>query len=257
MQAQNIQEKPSFRGRLLARETHPPWSLATGLFFVAVYVVLIVAGQALAVTLSGVGFDALTPGTLALGTFLGCLVMAGGILQWARRRWPDRWIDALHLRPSLHPPVFAVVLIGLGAAWAIDLIGVLLKIKAEDVVPPLLSALVGPVGISWAVAALLAVVVQPLAEGLVFGGIVYPSLARDLKNNIVASVVTAAIYAAISLGFLATGTNSWYALIQPFLMMLVVTLIRTYTQSTQSAIVARALFGLFFVLAALISIRFA
>ncbi len=258
MQAHNtpgIRENPSFLRRLLAHETPPPWSPTTGLIFVVVYVVLLIAGQALVITLTGVRFDAPTPGTLSLGALLGSLVTAGGILQWGSRRWPARWIDVLRLRPPMKPPLFAVVLIGLGAAWAIDLVGVLLKLRSDEVVPPLLAALGEPVGVSWALAALLAVIVQPLAEGLVFGGVLYPVLAHTLKNNALASLVVAVIFAVISLAFLSTGASAWYALIQPFLMALVVILVRAYTQSTQSAVVTRALFGLFFVLAALISIR--
>jgi membrane protease YdiL (CAAX protease family) len=254
---QRSHENPSFMRRLQAQETPPPWSLLTGLAFVAAYMVLLIAGQTVAITLSGSRFDAPSPGALSVGALLGSLVEAGGIIQWARRRLPAPWIERLRLRPGLGPPLFAIVLIGLGAAWAIDLVGVLLKLKGDEVVPPVLAALSGPIGVSWILAAILAVVGQPLAEGLVFNGVLYPALAHALRNNLLASVVIAVIYAAVSAAFLSTGAGTWYAVIQPFLMALVVSLIRAYTQSTQSAIVARALFGLFFVLAALISIRLA
>jgi membrane protease YdiL (CAAX protease family) len=252
---QSVRENPSFMRRLQAQESPPPWSALTGLGFVVAYVVLLIAGQIVAITLSGSRFDAPSPGALSVGALLGSLVAAGGIVQWARRRLPAPWIDRLRLRSGLRPPVFVIVLIGLGAAWAIDLVGVLLKLKGDDIVPPALSALSGPIGIAWILAAILAVVAQPVAEGLVFAGVLYPALAHTLRNNVLASLVVAIIYAVISAAFLSTGAGTWYAIIQPFLMVLVMSLVRAYTQSTQSAIVARVLFGLFFVLTALISSR--
>ncbi len=127
----------------------------------------------------------------------------------------------------------------------------LLRLRGDQVLPPVLDAIRAPVGLTWIAAALLAVVFQPIAEGLVFGGLLYPALARNL-SNIVAAVLVAVIYTAVSLAVLSTGAGTWYTLLQPFLMMLVVVITRAYTKSTQSAIVARALFGLFFILAGLI-----
>jgi membrane protease YdiL (CAAX protease family) len=153
--------------------------------------------------------------------------------------------------------VFVVVLIGLGSAWAVDLIGILLRLKTDQIVPPILNTLRQPISVTWVVVAIFAILVQPIAEGLVFGGVLFPALARDLRNNLFASLIAALVYALVNAAILTGGTaDPWYGLLQPFLMMLVVVLVRVYAQSTQSAIVTRAFFGVFFVLAAVISVRF-
>src|SRR5258708_2049507 len=83
---------------------------------------------------------------------------------------------------------------------------------------------------------------------------------RQPKTPAVFVVVLTGLGAAwaIDLSSVLTGgtADPWYSLLQPFLMLLVVALVRAYTQSTQSAIVARAFFGVFFVVAAVISVRF-
>ena len=237
--------------RIRARETPPNWSLLLALFFILAFVILWIAGQFIAATLSG-DFNS----TLAVGALIGCVIVSAVIVHWARRRMPDHWIEELRLRQPKRPPVYAVVLVGLGAAWAIDLIGVLLKIQGTQVVPPVVDVLRGPVNGTWIVAAILAIFAQPIAEGLIFCGLLYPALARDLGNNLLACIGVAVVYTLVSAAILSTGAEPWYLLVQPFLMLLVVALVRMYTQSTQSAIVARTLFGLFFVLAALLSLRF-
>ena len=252
---QGIQNEGSWAQRFQKQESPPQWPLGTALFFVVGYAVLLIAGQVFAVTITGGNFSGLPPFVLALGTFFGGLGTIAGIVLWARRRAPKAWIDNLRLRQPVKPPVTLVALFGLGAGWAIDLVGVLLKLKGDQVLPPVLDALRGPVGLSWLIVAIVALLVQPIAEGLVFAGILYPVLARSVKNNLSAVILTALIYMVVNLAVLSSGAGAWYTLIQPFLMALAMALTRAFMQSTQSAIVARMFFGLFFILAALVSIR--
>ncbi len=248
-------QQPFIR-RISESETPVGWSLLLALFFVLAYAILWIAGQVIVTTLSGAS-EVPTADSLSLGALIGCIVIILGTIQWARRRSPDDWINWLRLRQPKTPAVFVVVLTGLGAAWAIDLIGVLLRLKTDQIVPTILETLREPISVTWVVVAIFAIVVQPLAEGLIFGGLLYPALARDLRNNVVACLFTALIYALVNASVLTGGTaDPWYSLLQPFLMLLVVALVRAYTQSTQSAIVARAFFGVFFVVAAVISVRF-
>ncbi|SRR5581483_3583108 len=252
---QGVQNQPSFMRRLQAREAPPQWPFLTALFFVVAYAVLLIAGQAFAVTVSGGGFNSLTPLVLALGALLGGLATIAGIVQWARRRAQAAWIDSLRLRQPVQPPVALVALFGLGTAWAIDLVGVLLRLKGDQVLPPVLDVLRTPPDLSWGVALSLALLVQPVAEGLVFAGILYPALARAVNSNLLAAAITAGVYTLVSLAVLSAGGGVWYGVIQPCLMALAMSLVRAFAQSTQSAIVTRAFFGLFFVLAALVSVR--
>ena len=129
----------------------------------------------------------------------------------------------------------------------------LTKFKGDQVVPPALSVLVGPVGTAWVLAAIVAIVLQPIGEELLLRGLLYPALAGRL-GSIRAILLTSAV--SVGLAVVLAGPYAWYAAIQPLLMALVVTTLRAHTKSTQMAIVSRAMFGLFFVLSALISARF-
>ncbi len=240
--------------RILAREALPDWSLVLALLIVAAFVVAWIAGQVIITTLAG----ETTPSanTLALGGLVGCVAITLAIVQWARRRAGQGWVDTLHLRQPRNPALFLVVLVGLAAAWTIDLLAVLLKLKGDLIIPPLYDTLTQPIGLAWVMVAIFAFVIQPIAEGLIFYGILYPALTRDTNNNLVAALLVAVIYGVVNGAILSGGQGGpWFALAQPFLMALVVALVRAYSQSTQSAIVARSLFGLFIILAALISIR--
>lgn len=251
-----MQSRQSLIRQLTGLETPVNWSLLLALFFVLAYAILWIAGQIIMTTLSGTN-GVPTSDTLALGALIGSVVIIIGTIQWAQRRSKGDWFNWLKLSQPKTPAVFVVVLTGLAAAWAIDLIGVLLRLKTDQVIPPVLETLHEPINATWVVVAIFAIVVQPLVEGLVFGGLLYPALARDLHNNIVACLLTALIYALVNASILTGGTaDPWYSLVQPFLMLLVVALVRAYTQSTQSAIVIRVFFGVFFVLAAVISVRF-
>src|SRR4051794_30377442 len=107
--------KHSFFQRFLVRESQPAWSLATGLFFVLAYALLWIIGQIIISTLSGSTTP--TPSGLSFGALLGCLITIVVAVQWARRRFQPDWLNTLHLRAPLKPPLFAVILVGLGLAW--------------------------------------------------------------------------------------------------------------------------------------------
>ena len=251
-----MQPKQSFMSRLTHLESPVSWSLLLGLFFVLAYAILWIAGQVIVTTLSG-GSATPTLESLGLGALVGSLVTIIGTFLWAQQRSNGSWSTWLKLGQPRSPAVFVVVLTGLGAAWAIDLIGVLLKLKTDQIVPPIFNVLRQPIDVTWILVAIFAILIQPIAEGLVFGGILFPALARDLHNNLIASLLTALVYALVNAAVLmGSVADPWYGLLQPFLMILVVALVRAYSRSTQSAIVTRVFFGVFFVLAAVISARF-
>jgi len=247
-------------GRIMAREGRPDWSVALAIFFAVVYLVLWVAGQVLLFTITAGGGGSnpadFLPGQIVFGSLIGSLALIFGIITWARRRMVGEWLDGLKLRQPRNTSIFLIILVGLAAAWTIDLIGVLTHLKGDQPVPIYLAALVAPISLTWIIAAIFAIVIQPLAEGLVFYGILYPALANDQKNNLWVCLIVAILYTVGSAGILAVGDINWFALVQPFLMTFVVAVVRAYSKSTYSAIIARSLFGLFFVLAALISARY-
>lgn len=237
-------------------ETAPQWGLLSAAVFVLGYVIAWIAAQALVVTLSGGDLSAPGNGAQAVGVLLAAALTAVVIVQWVRPRAakiPGGWQKALHLESSYSLPLFVCVLLGLASAWAIDLLGVLTHWKGAQIVPPALGSLVGPVTPAWIVAALVALLALPIGEELLLRGLFYPAAAARI-GSFGAIGLTSAV--GLGLALLLAGPLPWYGAIQPLLMGLVLSTLRAHTKSTQMAIVARTMFGLFFVLSALISARF-
>jgi membrane protease YdiL (CAAX protease family) len=256
-----MQDEPitrTFFNRLCAREQPSPWTVGLALAFVAAYAVLWVAALSVVSILTGeVNASLPSNRTLALSALLGGLVVGVGLIQWARRRSGQQWTAVLRLRePSQRNAQLLIVLLSLGLAWAIDLAGAVLRLKGGQIVPPVLDSLRQPEIFAWLVAALVALIVQPIAESLIFSGILYPALARIFSDNRIAIIIVSLIYMLVSL-VLSAAPGQWYMMLQPLLMALVVNSVRAYYQSTRAAILARLAFGLFFVLAALFSAGFA
>jgi len=233
--------------RLQSRDTAANWPLASALVFAAGDVVISMAGQIIALTLAGESAAAPSVSTLALGALIGAMALIIVLILWGRRRYGAHWLDVLRAGPS-GLNLFPYVLIGLGTAWAIDLGGRVLQINTQAV-PTVLVALTGPVNLAWVVAALVAVILLPVADTLIFQGIIYPVLSRDLPNNLLAIGGTTVLYAVASL---ALGIDPWFSLVQPLLMALILTAIRAYTGTLRPVLAARVLFGVFFIFSALL-----
>jgi membrane protease YdiL (CAAX protease family) len=240
--------------RIQEPERAPVWSALSGVLFALAYAVIWIAAQAIAVTLTGGDLASPSDAAQALGALLASLVIGFVVVQWVRQRVPDNWQTALHLETSHTLPLFVCLLIGLAGAWAIDLLGILLHLKGSQIVPPAFNALLsGQLSIGWLLAAVTALLAQPIGEELLMRGLLYPSLAVR-AGNVGAIALTSLI--GVILSVVLAGPLPWYALIQPALMNLLIAGLRAHTQSTQMAMVARSMFGLFFVLTALVNARF-
>jgi hypothetical protein len=242
------------------RATEPPsaWRLTNAAAFVLAYILFSIVWLLSVSVLSDEAQSGMPSArTLTLSALLTALVVTLGILQWARRRFRQNWLSALRLLSPRRPAaLLAILLLSLGIAWTIDLVGRLLNLTAGQIVPPTLEVLRQGEPFGFALGLLLAILLQPVADGLVFSGLLYPSLARLSGDNRIAILGVALTYMLVTL-LTSSSQGQWYALIQPFCMMLFVLGVRAYAQSVRAAIVARAAFGIFFVLAALFSAGFA
>jgi len=240
----------SIIARIQTREAEPFWSLTTAFIFTVAYIIVYIAAQAIAITLTGGNLAAPNLSYLPLGVGIAGLINAAVILRWVAQRATSAQ-TLLRLAQTALPTVI-ILLISLASAYLIDLIGVLTRLKSSQIVPPTFEVLRDPNTsfVAWAVAVIVVIIVQPLGEGLTFHGLFYPALATRYRSW-VAILGTAALFTLVNL-ILAGQGGVWYAALQPFLMMVVVGMVRAYTQSTRAAILARAMFGLFFVLSALL-----
>jgi uncharacterized protein len=95
------------------------------------------------------------------------------------------------------------------------------------------------------------VVVQPIAEELVFRGVTYPALRASLGPlaGIVATSISYALFHLLTYTSAAMDVSTlWFTFALPLIEGLVLTLIRAYTGSTRAAIVGHMAFGLFAIL---------
>ncbi|MBC7814346.1 MAG: CPBP family intramembrane metalloprotease, partial [Burkholderiales bacterium] len=107
---------------------------------------------------------------------------------------------------------------------------------------------------AWVAAVLLMVLAQPIAEELVFRGILFPAL-RAATGAWAGLFLSALLYGTFHLLTYAPPQEGlvgvWYGLFAPLLAGLVIGGIRAYTGSTRAAIVMHVGFGIFAVLKAL------
>lgn len=228
-------------------EPPPPWGL--GIAFtnaIAAFCALII-GVGVAVSLWG---DA--QHVLFAGWSLGAALAVAFV--WTTRR-KDAERQALRLGAVPVATLFMTLLIGLGIAITLDVIS--FRLVGQFVSDPELATLYGqPVtATTWIFAALFMIVMQPVAEELVFRGMLLASLRKELGGWF-GLLISAVLYAGFHmLAYLPQEardeTGLWYGVAIPFIGGLFFGAVRAYTGSTRAAVAAHVAFGLFAVFKAI------
>lgn len=246
----NARREMSLRAKLsLPEAAAPPWSpLSAALTALVLLICLTVVGPALASLL--LGSQTITPILLMLSWALG-LGLAIVFALVNRRSSHESWA-ALRLIPG-HLPRPLVLLLGVAIALALDLV-VSLASGCFLPVPEVYGfQLYGAAGLI--LAALLLILLQPLAESLVFQAILLPSLRRRLgpwPGVIATSALTVALHLLVFWSAYADKYDlTWRGLVFPALIGLAFCLLRVYTGSSSAVIIARMAAGLMFFLTAL------
>jgi hypothetical protein len=238
--------------RLRAPESRPPWLLRTAIFFVLAYIAIWILALTVVASLRGEIDGRLSDEAYLLTVLLHSLVVVGTVVQWVRQRYGPGWQQHLRLSEVRSGQFVITLLIGLGIAWALDLGGGLVGVKAWYDIPPQFNGLKAGVNVAWVLGAAGVVLVQPIAETLIFSGLLYPSAVQRSGENIMGIVGTAVIYMLVSIFLAVSQGSTWFMVVLPLLMMLVVVAVRAHSQSTIAAMVARMGFGLFTLLVAII-----
>jgi membrane protease YdiL (CAAX protease family) len=224
-------------------EAAPPWSLASAM----ITLVFAFAAFILGSTIAFIWLEARDYTPLA-GLCLGGVLIFLFVRQTRQRQWA-----ALKLTPSETPLPF-IMFIALGFAIALDLIG--LAATGEFLPKPeLLGLSPGALGaIQWLVAIAFLVIVQPIAEGLVFRGITLPALRGVLGawGGLLATALLTGVFHLLLYPPNYNTTSSfapiWYGLLVPVIEAIIYSLVRANTNSTRASIAAHIAFGLFAVL---------
>lgn len=235
--------------RISAPETPSPWSTLTAIGAMIATFASVIIGSTLALTLF--------PDNLAsilIGWIIASILTIVFIGLTRRRTTAD--IEALRLDKSLAPlPI--VLLLSLGLAVGLDILGLGVTGQFRPVPELLPICQLFPDGTTacipsadifvWIVAFGLMALAQPIAEELVFRGVVYPAF-RKAAGAGLGLLICALLYALFHFlvypAFPDTA-SLWYGLAAPFLIGLYLTGIRAYSQSTRAAIIAHVGFGLF------------
>jgi len=147
--------------------------------------------------------------------------------------------------------VFLMLLIGVGLSVALDVVSgrVTSAFLPEPELVQLYSNASGTITLlGWILALLFMAVAQPIAEELIFRGILLPSLRSTIGAwpGYILSALIYAVFHGLAYGSSISDFNGlWYGQILPFISGLIFGAVRLTTGSTRAAILAHAGFGLF------------
>jgi membrane protease YdiL (CAAX protease family) len=241
--------------RLLARinalDAPPPWSLVAALSSGVVSFAAVVIGTFIALALlNNTQYTALAAWTIG-----AVLTVTFVFIRFSK---PEER-TALRLGGSSGTglpvqEIFLMLLIGVGLSVALDVVsGRVTNVFLPE--PELLSLYTDvslyqqPINIlTWIFALVFMVLLQPIAEELVFRGIMLPSL-RGTLGVWPGYILSAILYAVFHMLAFPPAINDfngfWYSQFIPFIAGLIFGAVRLYTGSTRAAILAHVGFGLF------------
>jgi len=239
-------QRSSFLARLNPPESAPPWGLpAAALAIVGAFVAMIAVSVFVGTWLGE------RPATLLIGWTFGGLAVLAFVLQ-SRRSAPDRAALRLTRTRMVLPLLLAL---NIAIAMLLDLLSLGVTgqfLPVSELLP--LAQQPGEVA-SWLFAVVFMVIVQPIAEELVFRGVTLPALratfggwAGILASAILYGVFHFVVYSPTYPALYPDATRDtalWYGLLLPSLDGLVFSLVRARAGSTRAAIIAHAAFGIF------------
>ncbi len=220
-------------GRL---EVAPPWSFFTAIntAFAAFLCLTVISTPITLVLFPDQPFDTLA--AWSLGALLTLFYV-----NFSRRN--DR--DSLRLETG-QSRLLIVLLVGLGMAITIDLVGLLATGEFLPA-PELLKVTLARDNLFvWLLAIVFMVLLQPLAEQLVFSGVFFPAAQQALGawGGYIFTALCFALFHYFVYGFPPVN-GLWPSAWAPLLAGLVIIAVRANAGSTRSAIVAHMGFGLF------------
>jgi len=228
-------------------EPDPPWSFAIALMTMVVAFALIVAGTALAQAIFGAEE---APDTIMTGWAIG-LVLTIVFVLVSRQRTDE---DIAAMRLSKNPRnALILMMFAIGMAILFDLVSWVFVGEQSLASVELINFTRDNVdAFGWLIALVFMVLLQPIAEELIFRGVMFPAV-RAASGAWTGFFITAGFHASFHfVAYPPPGNDQtialWYGLLLPFADALFFGAVRAYTGNTRAAIIAHAMFGLFAVL---------
>lgn len=224
------------RAWLSAPQADVPWG------WTQILVVLVVSALSMLMIASSVALsldsaeDAGRTGSLLLGWLIGLLIMGAFVLvRW--RRYPEHFAALRLIDSRLHPALMLMIGVGIGlsadvvAGLGSGTFGAVAPIRGLDLTR------VGPLFLS----ALFLVLVQPLVEGLVFFGVLLPTLRKTIgpwPGLLTTALAFAGFHMAIYAAPLQGNFVVWYGFVLPLVVGFGLAAMRVWAASTRSAMIA-------------------
>jgi len=233
--------------------TTPPWGLPLGFGLVIMYFVVFFVSFFFIASNLDFALDTFAPEPLAFASLLATFLMGILLWQYGNTALSDSKLSlqqALGLQPSINTPFYGVVLIAFVVVIIVDIIGLILGV-AEDSLPiPLRGVNINDDPVLFGAAVIAIIVTRPIIEELLFRGVLYSALAKQLNNNQQAVIVSALAFGVFHF---AIDTQLWWGAFYSFALGLTAGAARAATKSTYSAIGVHAMFGIFIVLRAILT----
>jgi len=222
--------------RLSAKQDAPPWALGeTILALLVLGIATILIGSVIAASSSP---NALNPEPISLvfGWLIGLVIVIAFVLvRW--RRTKEKF-DALALGASNWSPLLAI-LIGIAAIFTANVLAGYGSGNFTAFAP--LQG-IDQTQFGQILLAALFLLVQAVAEGLIFWGIILPRLraSTGAKMGLVLTVAVFAAYYYLVFGErLGDGLSLWYGVIAPLIVGFTLASVRVWSNSTRTAILAQ------------------
>lgn len=240
-----------------------PWSLTLAIVLVILYLVV----QLLAIVFSATLFDvspdelnSLDAEVLVVANILASALMAILLVQYLgnalRRARVEKAVegdasllDLLALREINVQSFWASLFAALSAAFLLDTIGLIAGVADTSLPTPIRGVTLDDT-LPFVGAVAVIVILRPVVEEILFRGILYPVLLREMAE-LQAIGLGAVIFAGVH--YVTDPEFIWWGFVQPLVIGLVAGIARAATKQTQTAIVAHAMFGLFVMLRAILT----
>ena len=234
--AENIPQEKGLMAKLADSQAAPPWGIGeVGLALLVLMIGLLIIGTSFT---ASVASNSNNPESITyiLGWMLGLVIVAIFVfIRW--RRTKERF-DALQLANGKWHPLLAILVGIAGTFTAASIAG----LGSAELIAPMQVIGVNNVLTSLVSITLFVIVVQPIAEGLVFWGIALPRLRASWGAwaGLLTSVLLFAIYYYLVFGSRTSGGLAlWYGAVYPLIIGFTLAAVRVWSQSTRSAILAQ------------------
>jgi membrane protease YdiL (CAAX protease family) len=229
----------------------PPWEFPLGVMLGIAYLLSIFGATLIVATMMDADVEALEPKVLAYSHLLACILILVLVFQYittslARAEANQTPAEAIRFVPSINTPYWIISFYAFAVAILTDTVGLAIGVSLESLPVPLERLSTDDV-IPFFAAATVVVILRPIAEEVILRGVLYTGLLHQM-SAVPAIVLTA--LASTAIHFLFDAEYVWWGVVQPFVIGMTAGIIRAATQSTQMAILAHAMFGVFVVLRA-------